>query len=135
VYGGSSMPRARATGVQTRRFQLSQSCSRQALRLGVGKIRPASGLPQRIRPFEQVAAECAQQVHRARRSPGLLSGDQLAVDVLLVDQQGALSHVAPLERERLLRAQARVGQNGDESGVASSIAPDERLTNGLDLNG
>jgi len=48
------MPRARATGVQTRRFQLSQSCSRQALLEGLrvrlalepasAAGRPAAGL-------------------------------------------------------------------------------------------
>ena len=88
---------------------------------------------------------CSQDLvlSRRRRRPAQLAND---VTVRVEGHVGGVSQLFgelrdrralanPQGGERLLRAQARVGQNGDESGVASSIAPDERLTNGLDLNG
>jgi hypothetical protein len=74
---------------------------------------PTSAQPQLL----EVLAQRGEQLDRARRSVGLLAGDDLAVDVLLLDQQCPLPDVPPLERERFLRPDPGVREHADERGM------------------
>src|SRR5205823_4703880 len=69
---------------------------------------------------------------RPRRAARLLAGDDLAVDVLLLDQERALAHVAPLEGKRFLGSDAGVGEDADERRVISAAGAAVTLPQQLD---
>ena len=60
---------------------------------------------------------------------------ELAVRERLLDQQRALTDVSPFERKRLLRAEPRVGEHGDQRGVAMPALVEEVAPELLDVRG
>ncbi|HEV2786186.1 MAG TPA: hypothetical protein VGV67_07360 [Solirubrobacteraceae bacterium] len=80
----------------------------------------------------QILPEGGEQLDCSRRPVCLLAGDDLAIDVLLLDEQRALANVPPLERQRLLGPHARVRKNADERRVIGTVLREQRCPEQLD---
>jgi hypothetical protein len=78
----------------------------------------------------QICSHWSPEGGRARRPAGLLTGDDLAVDVLLLDQERALAVMAVLERQGLLGAKPFVGDQRDERRDAPTSKLPRRTMNG-----
>jgi hypothetical protein len=106
------MPRARATGVQTRRFQLSQSCSRQALLEGLrvrlalepasAAGRPAAGLVVADAAIGEGNASSSHGTHStpSSRPPPKFHGDRDMLEI----HEAFMSLACAVICQRYLRA-------------------------------
>lgn len=82
-------------------------------------------------------ADLFEEVDRPRvKAPHLLAGDDLSVDISLLDQERVAAHVADLEREQLLGdLQPLVGDKRDHRRRAELLAREEPFSDRLDLAG
>jgi hypothetical protein len=100
-----------------------ESYPRPSLRYPVGLARRR---PERSCQATRSSRSDAQSGVVRGRPAGLLPGEDLAVDVLLLEQQRAVPHLRPLECDRVLRARARIREHADRRGPRAAGADSAR---------